>query len=271
VNNSYKFTVPGTNQSINIPIEIKWDFLGRDDSIDDFQEDAITAATGVPEDFEIIRFAHAPYGQFNQTSLAYDFYFYSGVPSNVTASTINDWTLSFVSEGFTVGELYSRAKPFIKSFFKLDFYDSPNTVQQSNSFTVILPSNKSDFDIVNLSQYIQNVKVNKPSYSLDYLTKPGSLGVREGFFYYWLKSRTFVNLDTFYMTVKFFDAKRGVWVRMMTAPQSSLSNAFVFEPEVYYYNKVKLDYDSKTYQIFDYLGNRIGAGTPIKMYEYINP
>lgn len=250
---------------------MKWDFLGRDDSIDVYQEEVIEIVTGVPEDFEVIRFAHDSYGQFQETKLNYEFHFYSGNPINVTASTINDWNISYLSEGFTVPELYSRSKPFIKSFFKLDFYDSLDSVKQQNSFTVILPSNKSDYDIVDLSTYITNIKINKPSYTLDYITLPGSYGVREGFFYYWLKSRTFVNLDTFYMSVKFFDAKQGVYVRMMTVPQSSLPNKFNFDSDNFFYIKVVLDYTTKTYKLYDYLGVRIGDGNPIKWYEYVNP
>jgi hypothetical protein len=271
VNNKYKFTVPGTNQSITIPIEIKWDFLGRDDSIDVYQDEVIDIVTGVPDDFEVIRFAHDSYGEYQETKLNYEFYFYSGNPSNVTASTINNWLVNYESEGFTIDELYGRSKPFLKSFFKLDFYDSRDSVKQVNSFTVILPANKSEYNIVDLSEHIKNVKINKPSYLLDYLPSSGSNGIREGFFYYWLKSRGFVNLDTFYMTVKFFDAKQGVYVRMMTTPQSSLPNKFNFDNDKFFYIEVSLDYNDKTYKLYDYSGNRIGIGNPIKWYEYVNP
>ena len=271
MSNKYTFLVPGANQSITIPIEMKWDFLGRDDSIEVYQNEVIDLVAGFPEDFEVIRFAHDSYGQFQETKLEYEFHFYSGVPANVTASTINDWVVSYVSGGFTIPELYTRSLPFKKSFFKLDFYDSKNGAEQQNSFTVILPPNKGNFDIVNLSDYIQNVKINKPSYTLDYIVQPNSMGVREGFFLYWLKSRTFVNLDTFYMSLKFFDAKQGVYVRMMTVPQSSLPNKFNFNSENFFYIKVVLDYDTKTYKLYDFNGIRIGNGTPIKLYEYVNP
>ena len=250
---------------------MKWDFLGRDDSIEVYQDEVVKIVAGLPDDFEVIRFAHDSYGQNEQTKLMYDFYFYSGNPVNVTASTINNWVSSYESEGFTTLELYNRSKPFLKSFFKLDFYDSLDSVNQQNSFTVILPSYKSNYKNVNLSTYIQNVRVNKPSYILDYLTSRGTYAIREGFFYYWLKSRTFVNIDTFYMSVKFFDAKQGIYVRMMTAPQSSLPNKFNFDSDNYFYIKVVLDYDTKTYKLFDNFGIRIGDGNPIKWYEYVNP
>lgn len=275
MNNSYKFVVPGTNQSISIPIEINWDFLGRDDSIEEYQDEVIKIVTGVPEDFEVLRFEHDGYIEniFGQTTtiqttstkLNYEFYFYSGAPSNVTTSTVVDWVSDYVVEGFSINDLYLKTLPFKKSFYKLDFYDSPNPTDQTNSFTVILPTINGETDTINVSQYIQNVKVNTPNFYLDYINK------KDGFFLYWLKSRSFINLDTFYMSVKFFDAKQGVFVRMMTEPQANLINKFVFNNEQYYYIKVKLDYNTKTYRLFDYSGNRIGTGNPIKWYEYVNP
>lgn len=271
MNNKYKFTVPGVNQTITIPIEMNWDFYGRDDSIEVYQDEVIKVIAGIPEDFEVIRFGHDSYGVNEKTEIKYDFYFYSGVPSNVTASTINDWSVNFVNEGFTLLDLFYRTKPFVKSFFKLDFYDSPNGVNQTNSFTVILPVYKCNTVEADISTTIQNVKINIPRYTMDYINTLSTSSTNEGFFLYWLKSRSFVNLDTFYMSIKFFDAKQGIYVRMMTVPQSSLPNKFVFDNENFFYNKVVLDYDNKTYKIFDYLGNRLGVNTPIKWYEYVNP
>jgi hypothetical protein len=97
------------------------------------------------------------------------------------------------------------------------------------------------------------------------------VGDKEGFFLYWLASKGFLDINTFYMSAKFFDGRLGAFVKMMNEPQSSLPNKFVFDNSRYFFNKVVLDYNNKTYEIFDYLDNRIGAGTPIKWYEYINP
>ena len=271
MNNKYKFTVPGTNQNITIPIEIQWDFLGRDESIEVYQDDVIKIVAGIPEDFEVIRFAHSPY-KTGKTVLNYEFNFYTGVTSNVTASTINDWNCSFLSEGFTKDDLYLLTKPFKKSFFKLDFYDSPDTTKQTLYFTVIIPSYSGLYETINLSTTITNVLVRKPNYLFDYISSPGERSINmDGFFFYWLKSRKFIDVDTFYMSIKFFDAKQGVYVRMMTAPQSSLADKFVFNNENFFYNKVVMDYNDKTYKMYNYLGNRIGIGAPIKWYEYVNP
>lgn len=251
---------------------MKWDFLGRDDSIEIYQEDVIDVVAGFPEDFEILRFAHKEYQVtignevYEKSNLDYEFYFYSGTPLDVTATTnSNDWYNDYEAEGFSKGDLYLKSKPFKKSFYKLDFYDSLDSNKQSNSFTVILPTIKGQVGYIDVTSYLLNAKINTPNFSLDYL------GTKEGFFLYWLKSRNFVDLDTFYMSIKFFDAKEGVFIRMMTEAQGNLPNKFVFDNEQYFYIKVKLDYNTKTYELFDYVGNRIGNGTPIKLYEYVNP
>ena len=271
MNNKYKFTVPGTNQNISIPIELQWDFLGRDDSIQVYQDEVIKVVAGIPEDFEVIRFAHDIYNN-TKTVINYEFNFYSGVSANVTSATINNWQNSYLAEGFTAQELYQMSKPLKKSFFKLDFYDTTDSTKQTNYFTVIIPSYSGSFEKIDVTANLKNVLVKRPNYNFDYITSPGEISTNmDGFFYYWLKSRKFIDLDTFYMSVKFFDAKLGIFVRMMTVPQSTLPDKFVFNSGNYFYNKVVLDYNTKTYQIYNYLGNRIGTGSPIKWYEYVNP
>ena len=50
VSNKYKFILPTTDKYINLPIELKWDFYGRDDSIEIFQEEVVEDIIGVPDD-----------------------------------------------------------------------------------------------------------------------------------------------------------------------------------------------------------------------------
>jgi hypothetical protein len=98
------------------------------------------------------------------------------------------------------------------------------------------------------------------------------IGDKEGFFIYWLKKRDFLNVDTFYMTAKFFNADNGTFIKMMNRQQNS-SNPFDFPPEDYFYYKVKLDYPTQTFEVFNHPnGNRVGTvSAPIKWYEYVNP
>jgi hypothetical protein len=120
------------------------------------------------------------------------------------------------------------------------------------------------------------VNIRKPQFVLDYV------GDKEGFFIYWLKKRNFLDVSTFYMTAKFYNAKTGQFTKMMTGrgsnpidltngPQVYLGNKYAFDNTQYFYYTVKLDYEKQTYQVFNTYGQRLGTNIPIKWYEYVNP
>jgi len=273
VNNFY-FKLPITNLSIQLPVEIQWDFLDRSNAIQAFERDVVTQIIGSPEDFEITRFAHNDVDPTvvpanTKTDINYEFYFYNtGATTTLTATTAStDWVNSYITEGFNSAELYYFAKPFTNSFFKLDFYDTSDPKTQINYFTIIIPTQQGFTTGATISPLTPPVQIKYPKFKLDYV------GDKEGFFIYWLRSRSFIDIDTFYMTAKFFDAKIGVFVKMMNRPQSVLPQGpgrFSFSGSTYFYNKVVLDYDKKTYQVFDGGNNqRIGTATPIKWYEYV--
>ena len=292
VNNKFKFTLPkGDDKYINLPVEIKWDFLGRTDAVDEYQEYAVERVTGVADDFEILRFAHADYGNNSSTDVKYDFHFFSVLlpddngdlqptvppnpPLDITTAIASDWKISYIPEGFTTYDIYYYTKPFTKSFFKLDFYDTTSATTQTNYFTTIIPVQQG-FTVTGItSTLIPPVNIKIPSFKLDYV------GDKEGFFLYWLRKKKFLNInpdptnttETFYMTAIFFDARLGIFVKMMTTPQvlPLVPSLFQFKPEEYFYYKVVLDYTNNTYKILDKNGDRVGDTSSIKWYEYINP
>jgi len=266
--NKFKIVKTSTDKYIDIPVEIKWDFYGRDDSIDEIQEDIIEKVIGKPKDFELARFENKQYPTTYETAVNYNFYFFSGSPTNIANS--NSWGLSYNSEGFSNKDIYYTTKPFQKSFFKLDFYDTRDSKTQKNYFTVILYANQSSDELKSISVYLPDVNISVPKFKLDFV---GSQ--KEGYFFYWLKSEEFLNIDTFYMSAKFFNGSAGYFIKMMNKSQGSLSDKFGFKGEDYFYYKVKLDYSDYTYQIFDFSNGtdlRVGnEGNPINWYEYVNP
>ena len=276
-NNSYKFTLPkGDDKYINIPIEIKWDFIGQDDAVEEYQQNVVEEVIGFPGDFEVLRFAHAPYSNGTKTDIKYDFHFFADNNGNVpvnpsllvtqSTTTISNWITSYIPEGFTEIDIYYYVKPFTKSFFKLDFYDTKDTITQTNYFTVILPVQQG-FTVTGItSSYKPIVDIKIPSFKLDYV------GDKEGFFLYWLRNTKFLDISKFYMTAKFFDAKLGIFVKMMNTPQVPpiIPSPFTFNPEDYFYYEVRLNYNEKTYEVWDN-NNRVGTTSSIKWYEYINP
>ena len=271
--NKFKIVKTSTDKYIDIPVEIKWDFYGRDDSIDEIQEDIIEKVIGKPKDFELARFQNKKYPNNDETSVNYNFYFYSADLNFMNTAIPTYWEANYNSEGFSDKDIYYTTKPFQKSFFKLDFYDTKDGKTQKNYFTVILYANQSLDELKSISTYLPDVNISVPRFKLDFVGQQ-----KEGYFFYWLKSREFLNIDTFYMSAKFFNGSTGNFVKMINRNQGSnelSGNKYGFNGEKYFYYKVKLDYSDYTYQIFDYAnGSDIRVGyesKPINWYEYVNP
>ena len=260
------------DHQINIPVQLSWDYLGLDDAIDEYEQKIVEEVIGKPKDFEVSRFAHeSTTGTTKSTEINYEFYFYSGGSLN----TLSNWRIDYLSEGFTPQEVYYFTNSFSNSFFKLDLYDNPDEKRQTNYITIILPTQQGLLMPVQMQRTQVNIK--KPKFVLDYV------GDKEGFFIYWLKSRNFLNIDKFYMSCKFYDAKRGQFTKMMTGrgnspgdltngPQALITgDKFNFDNTQYFYYTVKLDYSKQTYVIENTAGQRLGTNIPIKWYEYVNP
>jgi hypothetical protein len=265
------------NKELVIPIQLTWDYLGLDQSIDEYEANIIKEVTGTYGDFEVTRFAHAPIAvsdpysdnAFEFTDIQYEFNFFSG--GSLSAST--SWRNNYISEGFTPQEIYYYTNNFTNSFFKLDLYDNVDEKRQTNYITIIIPTQQG----LTMDTTMQRtpVKIKKPYFVLDYV------GDKEGFFIYWLKKRNFLNIKTFFMTAKFYDAKNGYFTKMMNVPQSSIvGDKFTFDSSQYFYYRLELDYEKQNYQVFNMnptqtlysnLGGRAGATIPIKWYEYVNP
>jgi hypothetical protein len=266
VSNKFQYPLTSlTGKTITLPIEFKWDLYGRSDSIEIYENEVKEDIIGKPVDFEISRYSHKPYSDDGLTQINYKFYFYSGNTLNVPGSNLANWSNSYLAEGFTSEEVYYYTKPFTKSFFKLDFYDTNDTKTQTNYFTIILPVQQGLTETKSVSPLIPDVQIKKPDMKLDFV------GDKEGFFIYWLRDPSFLNINTFYMSAKFFDGRLGVYVRMMTTPQCNLPDVFTFNNEELFFRKVVLDFTERTYQVFDAANVRIGIGTPIEWYEYVNP
>ena len=279
--NKYYFTKLYSETQINLTFEMDWYNEGQEDSIEIFQTNAAEEVIGIASDFETARFVHKEYncsvsGGLQQpicTDVNYEFYFFSGNPTNL--SNVLSWGNSYFAKfippavPFTTSELYYNTNTFSKSFFKIDFYDLPDEKAQTNYITIILPTQQGSTEKATLTTYLPTVDVKKPTFKLDYV------GDKEGFFIYWLRNTDFFSADTFYMSAKFFDARSGQFTKMMNTPQSTFFSGggeYSFDGQIYFYYKVVLDYSATTYQIFDNVGNRAGTPTnPLKWYEYVNP
>jgi hypothetical protein len=277
--NKYKILRESIDRHLDVPIEMNWDFMGRDQSVEEYEYEMVKEVIGIAKDFETVRFSHNtwnliipnPLITINKptTSIWYNFNFYKDLqPITANTVTTTDWGDSYIYEGFSPQEVYYFNKPFSKSFFKVDLYDSSDEKNQKIYLTIIIPVQQGLTESVSIDPQSPNVDIKKPTFNLDFL------GDKEGFFIYWLRDRSYIDIDEFYMSAKFFDAKIGVFVRMTNKPQNLiLPNKFNFNNAEYFYYRVKLDYNTKTYQVFR-TDNNTRCGTllnQIKWYEYVNP
>lgn len=245
--------------SIPIPIEQVWDFQGQQQAIETYEVSVLEQILNKDEDFEVTRFEHKIYNS-TETSLNYEFFFWD------RNSTPGGEYLNSYTPRFEVPQIYYYQKPFTKSFWKLDLYSSPSLRDQQVYITIILPVQQGFLELTKLNN-TTDVSIRKPKYSLNYI------GDKEGFFIYWLKKRDFINLDEFYMTAKFFDGSTGQFTKMMNRPQNLVSNPTDFPPDEYFYYRVKLDYLSQQFQMFEFPVSVLSGtlSNPIKWYEYVNP
>jgi hypothetical protein len=262
-----KIVKDDTNKYLNIPINMQWDFMGRDDSISEYEAKAIKEVTGIAADFEVARFSHNTFPNLD-TAINYEFNFYDD-SQPITANTVGNWSSSYLNEGFSTQEVYYYSKPFTKSFFKLDFYDTQDERTQQIYLSIILPVQQGLTQTVVLNNLLPSVEIKKPTMILD------SIGAdKEGFYIYWLRSRNFIDISEFYMTAKFFNARLGVFKQMTNTQQDLITpNKFQFNNADYFYYKVNLNYSDKTYEVFSTSTQlRVGDTTsPIIWYEYVTP
>lgn len=262
-----KIVKDDTNKYLNIPINMQWDFMGRDDSISEYEAKAIKEVTGIAADFEVARFSHNTFPNLD-TAINYEFNFYDD-SQPITANTVGNWSSSYLNEGFSTQEVYYYSKPFTKSFFKLDFYDTQDERTQQIYLSIILPVQQGLTQTVVLNNLLPSVEIKKPTMILD------SIGAdKEGFYIYWLRSRNFIDISEFYMTAKFFNARLGVFKQMTNTRQDLITpNKFQFNNADYFYYKVNLNYSDKTYEVFSTSTQlRVGDTTsPIIWYEYVTP
>lgn len=285
---------------LNIPLEIDFDFEGRTQGIEVFESEVLEQIINPAQDFESTKFAHAEWN-YVYTSITPSIVFNSGIPSvvnvfntnttklseinyefnffdylsTISGATINNWAIDYENASFTDSEIYYFANSFKGSFFKLDFYDTNESEKQKILLTIILPTQQGlkEPGTIGSVNFPISVMVKRPKFRLDYAGAD-----KEGFFIYFLKDKSYLNIDQFYVSAKFFNAKKGQFVRLMNVPQSNFIGAsrFNVDKQKTFYYKYKLNYDTFEYEVFyeTQNGNLTRVGTinsPIKWYEYVNP
>jgi len=295
--NRIQLKVSSEDRKITIPIGDTFDEVGREQLITTYEEVEIQDNINIIQDFETTRYS------FNNSVSGNDIY-YQFEFFNQTTQSYQD---SFQVVGFTDNELATDANSVVKSFFKFNFYDSPDRKQQKIMFSNIMP----------LNNCIKggSVPVNSTTDALEYftqisqgITSPSWVlyepkvrlrprpGLNENYYIHWYKKRDLFEGNVFYMSCQFFNAKTGKVTRMIneSPPTPTYSGSVTYDFTDYFYYEVilkinpnptaapKFSYKVRKYNLNNYNAGQVGMGSevgtgfppgqqPIKFYEYINP
>ena len=291
--NRIQIKTSDTNKKITIPLGQGFDELGREQLIDIYEEVELQDNINIIQDFETTKYAFN--NSVSGNSIYYQFEF---------LDTMNAYQSDFTVLGFTAFELASEAKVVTKSFFKFNFYDSPDRKQQKMVFSNIMPLNN--------CLKGGNVPVNVATDPLEYynqLAKGIFLpvwnflepkvrlrprpGLNENYYIQWFKKRDLYEGNVFYMSCQFFNAKTGKIMRMINeSPPLPIPTVLNFIDYYYYEVILKIEpnvtysprynYKVRKYTANNYNAGQVGMGSevgtgfppgqqPIKFYEYVNP
>ena len=154
------------------------------------------------------------------------------------------------------------ARTLDEEIFSYDFIFDGDSYDVDNIF-VFPTGNECECSGVESSAGQSNqLPLSRPSILLDYV------GNQEGFFLHWFEDRNLLNIDTFYMTAKFFNAATGQFIKFIDSAQTDFANPYRI-PNIHFYHTVNLNYDDKTYEI---VSNQTDVATnDVLWFEYINP
>ena len=312
--NKFTFNINTKDPVIQLGFGTTFDETGREDLIKTYEDDVVRQLVNPTKDFEVTRFRHAPLLNNSDESpdIFYQFNFFE--PSTGTypttlpfASPFQPYPFGFNFKGYTNAELAENTSDLIKSFFKLDFHDTPvKTRQKFYMSNIISPVNGERLNLCSIDADCRNEAVaptpaavqtgwaaldmNVPDSPI--LDASGLNTIVEtarnvpvpryhfdmdnksiGYFFYWLKESTYLNINTFYMSCKFYNGRDGEVSRFTNVDPSTIPNPTSFDPTNNMYYKLKLDKNNFTYWIEDLSGTRVGTdiNTPIEFWEYINP
>ncbi len=257
------------NENNNILINNNVSFqtdLGWSDNFVEYEEQSLQKIINLIENYETVRYIHKPYTsttnsiQLQQTDIWFYFYFISG----------NTYVQNYEATELSNKENSLMLKQTTKSFFRLEFYKTPNNAEpdRTNRKLVFaknlnLPSGEQFFATANNLNDLVYVPVFSGS---NYRNK-------ENMYVFWFQDdtafdETLFTGNTFWMTAKYYNAKNGDILDFTNKCMYKTDEVNEIN-DLYYL--MEIDRSDFSYQIFEYngeKGNRIGMNdSPIKFYE----
>ena len=242
--------------------------LGWSESAEQMDKEILYSIINPAENYETVRFMHEPYFSTNgvqQTDIWFYFYF---------LNSGGTYTQNYEETGLTLIENYKMLKQSTESFFRLEFYKTPNgdAPNQTNR-RMVFGKNLS----LPLGEKIFYTGGTSPLNEFIYFPVFTGSNYRnaENMHFFWFEDDspfegTTITGDTFYMTAKYYNSKDGT-VTDFVNQNLSPSTPIVEEDHIYY--KVIIQRSDFSYRVYTFQGSqggRIGeTGSPIRFYERI--
>ena len=209
---------------------------GWEENFQSFEKETLRSIINPTENYETIRYIHEPYNLTidSITTFTSDiwFYFYFLDASNTYAKGL-DYNLI----GITPQQNAQMLKQSVKSFFRLEFYTTPNRETQKLVMAkdLSLPLGQKVY-YTTLRHNISIPVFNGNNYRNS-----------ENMYLFWFPDETVYTGTTFYMTARFFNAEDGTISRFMNNTHKTL----VKDSDDLYY-KVVFNKTGHSYLVYEY-------------------
>jgi len=246
-----------TDKKITLPVGQIFDEVGREQLIKTYEEVELQDAINIIQDYETTRYNYGNPGADDNYNIFYEFKFFDPVNNDYGINSVN-----FNHAGFLDKDLARQYKSFTKSFFKFDYYDSPIREEQKLMFTMVMPTTNCKKDEVMIdpvedpvayyAQLAQGVDPNNIVYDI-YIPEVQlgpAKGKDENYYIHWLKKRDLFDIETFYMSCKFFNAKTGKATKFLNADPQGHNG--VYEPTDWFYYQVDIEINELQYPKYNY-------------------
>jgi hypothetical protein len=137
--NRIKILQKDRDKKITIPISNDFDeSLGREQLVSLYERSEMQDNINIIQDFETTRYR--PITDDPNNRIYYQMGFQI-TPNNIPTGSFADYVPDYAAVGISHMDVNRRKSNYTRSFFKFDFYDTPNPQQQRLYFSIVNPAN----------------------------------------------------------------------------------------------------------------------------------
>jgi hypothetical protein len=259
------------NLTNNIVINNENDFktdLGWQENAQELERESLLKIINPIDNYETVRYIHKEYPitgatPFTQNEIWFYFYFTTGTTYN------NGLDYSLV--GITHQENAKFLKQSTESFFRLEFYKTPNNERPERSNRKLVFSKNLSLPLGEKYFYTGLLKfISVPVFSgSNYRNK-------ENMYLFWFKDETpfeetSLTGNTFWFTARFYNAKDGEILNFTNSPLSPTTEILEYRDLYFQLEIDKSDYSYEVYSYSGMTGSKVGTRyKPIKFYQALS-